>query len=169
MVTGESMMFERYPELALVWHPLGRYLYYAYYEYRQYGRRDREGWFEIDLSTLEKAPAQFSPYLDSTWSNEGRYQAYRTGNRAYPVGVYDTETGQERLYCVPETGARTYDGTFVWSPDSRYVALRAPLPADEADEGVGQHLMILDTETGAMVDLSTGTGEVVSWIQEVYP
>jgi WD40 repeat protein len=169
MVTGESMMFERYPELALVWHPLGRYLYYAYYEYRQYGRRDREGWFEIDLSTMEKAPAQFSPYLDSTWSNEGRYQAYRTGNRAYPVGVYDTETGQERLYCVPETGARTYDGTFVWSPYSRYLALRAPLPADEADEGVGQHLMILDTETGAMVDLSTGTGEVVSWIQEVYP
>jgi hypothetical protein len=68
-----------------------------------------------------------------------------------------------RTYCLPETGALFYEGSFVWSPDSRYIALQTTLPRDESEEGVGQHTLILDTETGVVADLTTTIGVLVTW------
>ncbi|HEX2909049.1 MAG TPA: hypothetical protein VHO69_19405 [Phototrophicaceae bacterium] len=100
------------------------------------------------------------------WSNDGRYRAYRTASRAQPVGVWDSQTGFTRTYCLPETGARLYDGPFTWSPDNLYVAVQAPLPKDEAKAGVGQHTLILNVETGDVVDLTTGVVNILIWAQE---
>ena len=86
--------------------------------------------------------------------------------RAQPISVFDSLTGQTRTYCLPETGARLYSGPFTWSPDNRYLALQAPLPRDEAQEGIGQHTMILNIETGEVVDLTTGIHQLIAWAEE---
>jgi WD40 repeat protein len=165
LATAESILFARYPSLNMVWHPLGDRLFFQYDNFH-----DSE-WYQLTMETLEfrRMPSRLYP---GTWSPNGRYSVFAnpeaSSQRAFPIIVWDTESGLQQRYCVPETGARLYTGGFMWSPDNRYVALLAPLPKDEAQEGVGQHLLILDIETGAMVDLTNGTGFPVSWIQESY-
>lgn len=100
------------------------------------------------------------------WSNDARYRAFSTGRRTQPLAVWDSQTGLTRTYCLPENGARSYDGPFVWSPDSRYLALLTFLPKDETVEGVGQHVLVVDIETGAVVDLTTGFTSIVNWSRE---
>lgn len=163
--TGDYNYFARlteYPErdLSIAWHPTGDRLFYYYPTEPD----ERVIWYQYTVTDDTYRLLDFLP--GGTWSTDGRYRAFRTNNRAQPVGVWDSTTGLFRTYCLPETGARLYNGDFTWSPDSRYIALRAPLPADEADEGVGQHVMIMDVETGEVVDLTTGFGPLVVWAQE---
>jgi len=158
--TEESQYFARTDDsgLTIRWLPLGdRFVYrynddkrrLPYYQYKATGEHDYLG-----------------QSIDGTMSNEGRYFAYSTDRRAQPIAVWDSQTGLTRTYCLPETGARFYEGQYMWSPDSRYIALRAFLPKDEDTEGVGQHLMILNIETGEVVDLSSGFGELVVWAKD---
>ncbi|NWF68293.1 MAG: WD40 repeat domain-containing protein [Chloroflexi bacterium] len=122
-----------------------------------------------DGSHLRVGETRYSGAL----SPNRRYRAFSTSygvesfRRSQPVSVWDNRTGRLRTYCLPETGARLYEeGVFVWSPDSRYLALQAFLPRDEAQEGVGQHTLILDTETGVVVDLTTGVGPLLTWTED---
>jgi hypothetical protein len=158
--TDDSIYFARTDDsgLSVRWLPLGdRFVYryhddkrrLPYYQYTSIGEHDYLG-----------------QSINGTMSNEGRYVAYSTDRRAQPMAVWDSETGLTRTYCLPETGARFYDGQFVWSPDSNYIALRTFLPKDEDDEDVGQHLMILNIETGEVLDLSTGFGQLVIWARD---
>ncbi len=102
-----------------------------------------------------------------TLSPNQRYRVFgRNLDRAQPIGVWDTLTGLQRSYCIPENGARLYEGSFAWSPDSRYIALQTTLPKDESQPGIGAHTLILDTETGVMVDLTTGVGAVLAWMED---
>ncbi len=101
-----------------------------------------------------------------TMSTEGRYFARSTDRRAQQIEIFDSQTGLTRTYCLPETGARLYQGGFEFSPDSKYVALLAPLPKDEDVEGIGQHVLILNIETGEVVDLTTGFTNVVVWAKD---
>lgn len=137
----------------------------------------RPNWYQLRLESvsLDSYEANQLPrYTDvelsasGIWSEDGRYRISRTENRAYPIAVWDSQSGLLRQYCIPETGTRLYEGLFLWSPDNRYVALRAPLPKDESDEGVGEHLLILDIETGAIVDVTTGVSSSMFWIAESY-
>ncbi len=105
-------------------------------------------------------------YPDGVWSNDGRYRIFSTRSRAQPIAIQDSLTGNTRTFCLPETGARLYSGSFTWSPDNRYVALEAPLPRDETQEGIGQHTMILNIETGEVVDLTTGIYHLIAWAEE---
>ncbi|NJL58119.1 hypothetical protein HC928_25645 [bacterium] len=163
--TGEDSYFARlteYPErdLNVFWHPSGDRLFYAYPQPPD----ERTVWYQYTVADGTHRLLDFLP--GGTWSTDGRYRAFSTGDHAQPVAVWDSATGLTRTYCLPETGARLYDGAFTWSPDSGYIALRAPLPADESIEGVGQHVMILNIETGEVVDLTTGAGPLVLWAQE---
>ena len=142
------------------WHPLGDRLYYYYPP----PPNTRPIWYQID--TGENSNRLLGEFVNGVWSNEGRYVAYRTDRRTQPIAVYDSQTGLTRTYCIPQTGARLYDGGFTWSPDSRYVALQAPLPEDENQPGVGQHTLILDIETGEIIDLTTGIGRLIVWMQD---
>src|SRR5690606_15892518 len=121
-----------------------------FYSYQR--RNNIPIWNQIRLDSVAMdhyEANQLPAYGDGTWSTDGRYRIGTSNDRAYPVQLWDSQTGLVRRYCIPETGARLYENGFLWSSDDRYVALRAPLPKDEADEDVGQHLLILDIETGA--------------------
>jgi hypothetical protein len=163
VMTGEQDYFARlsyYPSmnLSLAWHPLGDRLYYGYPEL---GGME---WYQYVVATGEHQ--RLLTQREGTWSNDGRYRLYATDNRAQPIGWWDSQTGLQRTYCLPETGARLYEGPFVWSPDNRYVALQTLLPEDEMVEGVGRHVLVLDTETGSVTDLTFGGGDLFLWIND---
>ncbi len=159
--TGAYLLFAQneYNEINLYWHPSGDRLFYRF--------PTRNGYTSAYQVTF---PENSNRYLnlvpDGVWSNDGRYLANSTRSRIQQISVWDSQTGLYRTYCLPETGARLYDGPFVWSPDSRYLALLTPLPKDEAREGVGQHTLILNIETGQVVDLTTGVTNILIWAQE---
>jgi len=164
-VTGETQYIARQadspdPALTTLWHPLGDRLFYGFVG----GNGVVSTWYQFTPSTDEHV--RLGSMSGGTWSNDGRYRVYSTDNRAYPVGVWDSDTGLVREYCLPETGARLYDGDYYWSPDSRYIALQTGLPADENVEGVGQHVLVLDLETGAVVDLTHGGGDLFLWAND---
>lgn len=138
------------------WHPLGDRLFYSY----RYGGSN----YQISSDTGDNR--KLGGYQGGKWSNEGRYTAFSTNRRTHPIGIWDSQTGLTRNYCLPETGARFYEGGFTWSPDSRYVALLAPLPKDETVEGVGQHVMVMDIETGEVVDVATGAVSLLVWSRD---
>ncbi len=163
IATGEQDYFARlsyYPSmtLSLAWHPLGDRLYYGYPE------RGGTEWYQYVVATGEHQ--RLATQQDGTWSNDGRYRIRATNNPAQPIAWWDSQTGLRRSYCLPETGARLYEGPFVWSPDNRYVALQTLLPEDETVEGVGRHVLVLDTETGSVTDLSFGGGDLFLWIND---
>jgi WD40 repeat protein len=140
------------------WDSFGRRLFYA-------SSQDPYRVNMLDITTNEQSRVSGNGLqaYGGTWSPEGRYIAYRTDRRAQPIAIWDSQTGLTRTYCIPETGARLYDGTFTWSPDSRYIALQAFLPRDETQLGVGQHVLILNVETGDMLDLTTGFNQLLVW------
>lgn len=162
---GEASYFARlteYPEqpLTLFWHPLGDRLYYHY----PTPSGQTPIWYLFDPASGEHL--RVGHVYGGTWSNDGRYRVFTTQRRAQPVGVWDSQSGLVRTYCLPETGARLYEGSFYWSPDSRYIALQTGLPKDETEEGVGQHILILDVESGSVTDLTSGAGALVGWLQD---
>ncbi len=120
----------------------------------------------LHLLTRRRPSRLLGNLTGGTWSNDGRYRAFSTNRRAQPVAVWDSQTGLARTYCIPQTGARLYEGKFTWSPDNHYLALQAPLPEDENEEGVGRHMLILNIETGEIVDLTSGVGDLMVWSQE---
>lgn len=160
IVTREYEYFARTGSdgLQLRWLPFGERLVYTYDWSSPY--------FPWYMYTEAEGHRLLGNNIRGAMSTEGRYFARATDRRAQPIAIWDSETGLERTYCLPETGARLYNGSFEFSPDSRYVALRAPLPKDEDVEGVGQHLLILNIETGEVVDLSTGFNNIVVWSRD---
>jgi hypothetical protein len=162
IATGQAQYFARlteYPEQSLTvqWHPLGTKLYYYY----PTPPRQPVIWYVYDTETNQHT--RLNQLFWGTWSPGGRYVAYATDSRAQPLGVWDSQTGLFRAYCIPETGARLYSGPILWSPDERYIALQAGLPKDESQPGVGRHTLILDIETGSVIDLSFGEGPLYLW------
>ncbi len=157
--TNEWELFARVTDgdLSVFWHPSGDRFYYRYPQ--PFDEAPRFYVYEV----ARDAFGEIGPLPGGTWSPDGRYRAYSTDSRVHPVGVYDSETGLTRNYCLPQTGARLYNGRFNFSPDGRYIALRAPLPEDELEEDVGQHVMVLDVETGTVTDLTTGFGQLLLW------
>jgi hypothetical protein len=166
--TGESTYFARtdgHFVFSARWDPLGRYLYFEYYDERRDGKYVHPRITYVYDSVTDEFRA-LGVYYGDFASDDRRYAAFTTQRRTYPIGVWDRQTGLVRHYCLPETGARLYSGRFLWSPDRRYLALLAPLPKDETAPGIGQHVMILDIETGAVVDITTGANRLVSWLRE---
>lgn len=162
--TNEYTYFARTaddPPVESFWHPLGDRLFYSYPPRNFLSGRT---WYQIDAET--ESNQLLGSLMNGSWSNEGRYAAFRTGRRTHPIGIWDSQTGLTRNYCLPETGARLYEGGFTWSPDSKYVALLGPLPKDETAEGVGQHVMVMDIETGAVVDVTTGANSLLIWSRD---
>lgn len=160
--TGEAEYFARmadYParELRVAWHPLGDRLFYTFSEF------DND-WYLYTPATGEHQ--WFGRRYGGVWSNDGRYRVFATDSRAQPIGIWDSHTGLLRTYCLPETGARLYEGNFYWSPDSRYVALQTTLPADEGNDAIGQRVLVLDVETGSVTSVSYGGGTLFMWAED---
>jgi WD40 repeat protein len=156
--TYQMFAQSNYNTINVYWHPWGDRLFY------NFPGEDRPPTYQVTFPDISHKFLGYAP--SGSWSNDGRYIAYYTNSLSQPIGVWDSQTGQIRTYCLPETGARGYGGSFIWSPDNRYIALQAPLPKDESKEGVGQHTLILSVTTGEVVDLTTGLVQIIAWSQE---
>ncbi|MBA3868548.1 MAG: WD40 repeat domain-containing protein [Anaerolineae bacterium] len=162
--TKDASYFARladYPEqqLTAFWHPLGDRLFYHY----PVPTGVKPVWYQYQPATNEHR--LLGDLIGGVWSTDGRYTAYSTNQRSQHIGVWDSQTGLNRTYCIPELVGRVYNGQFHWSPDSRYLALQAQLAKDENIAGVGQHTLVLDIATGAVVDVMTGAGDIVVWMR----
>lgn len=163
--SGEASYFARlaeYPEqrLTAFWHPLGDRLFYHY----PVPAGIEPVWYQYNPATDQHL--RLGNLVSGVWSPDGRYTAYSTNRRTQHIGIWDSQSGLNRTYCLPELTGRAYNGAFKWSPDSRYLALQAFLAKDENVEGIGQHTLVLDIATGAVVDVMTGAGDIVVWMQE---
>jgi len=163
--TKDAAYFARladYPEqqLTAFWDPLGKRLFYHY----PVPAGVQPTWYQYDTATNQHR--LLGNLVQGVWSSEGRYTAYTTNQRTQQIGVWDSQSGLKRTYCIPELDGRVYNGQFKWSPDSRYLALQAQLAKDEKVQGVGQHTLVLDIATGAVVDVMTGAGDIVVWMKE---
>ncbi len=154
-----------YPEqqLTAFWHPLGDRLFYHY----PVPTGVKPVWYQYQPATGQHR--FLGDLIQGMWSPDGRYTVYSTNQRTQHIGVWDSQTGLNRTYCIPELTGRVYNGQFKWSPDSRYLALQAYLAKDEKVQGVGQHTLVLDITTGAVVDLMTSAGDIVIWMKEPGP
>ncbi len=163
--TKDAAYFARladYPEeqLTAFWDPLGNRLFYHY----PVPSGTQPVWYQYDAATNKHR--LLGDLVQGTWSTDGRYTAYSTNQRTQQIGVWDSQSGLKRTYCIPELDGRVYNGRFFWSPDNRYLALQAQLAKDENVQGVGQHTLVLDITTGAIVDVMTGAGDIVVWMKE---
>jgi len=160
--TDQYQLFaqSRTSAINVYWHPWGDRLFYNFTD----DNNSMRATYQISFPSMTNQFLGYAP--GGEWSNDGRYVAFNTGSASQPIAVWDSETGQIRSYCLPETGARGYGGSFIWSPDNQYIALQAPLPKDESKPGVGQHTLILNIANGEVVDLTTGIVEIITWAQE---
>src|SRR5262249_48143008 len=123
-LTGKADYFARVDngQLDAIWHPLGHYLYYRFPD-----QPDR--WYIFDVQTRQHSVLGDSlPSLNGTWSHDGRYtigwydssqkevdQHLAAGQLIPKINIWDSQTGENRRYCIPETGLTAYDGVpFVW-------------------------------------------------------
>ncbi len=160
--TDQYQMFAQSKSSAInvYWHPWGDRLFYNFPQ----DNNPMRATYQVSFPSMTNQFLGYAP--TGNWSNDGRYIAYNTTSRSQPIGVWDSETGQTKTYCLPETGARGYSGSYVWSPDNHYVALQVSLPKDESKSGVGQHTLILNVANGEVVDLTTGVVQIITWAQE---
>lgn len=152
VLTGEYAVFAQHPDgyLDHGWGPYGDRLYFSFYEN---DRQDRyeivfpESHLEPLLASRERAEpsGQFSP--------DGRSIALWINGR---FNVVDTQTGSITTYCVPGS----HEG-LLWSPDSRYIAFELRFSANDEER-----LIVLDTVTGYLVEVTQGIYSLVTWAQE---
>jgi WD40 repeat protein len=120
-------------------------------------------WYVFNPATGEHAYLGIFP--NGAWSQDGRYIVYglpQPDKDSSKLAVWDSQSGQTRQYCLPETGGGGYGGPILWSPDSRYLALLAQLPRDQQE--IGPHLLILDLTTGTTTDLGIDFKQPIFWI-----
>lgn len=110
------------------------------------------------------------------WSRDARYrygpyyaadqqERLDAGLPVPTLRLQDVETGQVRLYCPPE---RIWDiDEAAWSPDGRYVALRALQTGDQS-EATRQFstVYILDLDTGEIIDMQADMNAILVWTME---
>lgn len=159
--TGEERLFaeSKHNRINFSWHPLGGRLYYGIYD----EMAKDTFWYELNTvtGTHIELGSDVSPH--GKWSPDGSLLALYADYGDYPIATWDYRTGTANFYCIPEDGNRGYGGGFWWSPDSKYLAIRMALPADENIDGVGQHLLIIKLDTGEVVDLTTGVLDPYVW------
>lgn len=178
------------------WHPLGKALYY------QYPSDPR--WYRFDASTGQHEIMGRLP--DGQWSRDGRYRVQWTSlnsdeyrqhiemHTLMPkISVWDSETGLTRRFCIPQSGVNSDgSGSFLWSPDNRYLSFRmmlppsgdtwpelytptpqdptptpmptkTPIPLETQYQYQNARTIILDTQTGSVTMLTDQIGEPIVW------
>ncbi|MDX1993875.1 MAG: WD40 repeat domain-containing protein [bacterium] len=192
--TGEAAYFARLTgpsagDFHFEWHPLGDTLYYRYpgsplwnifdaetrehrvlgdYPQGQWSRdgRYRVTWFELPLDE------QIARLVDDPRTPTPTPRPDLVPAELFPViSIWDRETGGTRRYCLPDSNNTPRQSEFFWSPDNRYLAFITPITSDQIIdvEGVAQpHLLVLDTQTGAITDLGFDVAQIETWMQDFY-
>ena len=187
-VDGSGMNFQ--------WHPLGKSLYYQY--------PNDARWFRFHTATGQHEIMGDLP--DGQWSRDGRYRIrwtqldsdeYRQrieNHRLLPkISIWDSETGLTRRYCIPQSGINNdTSGSFLWSPDNRYITFHmtlppegdiwpelytptpqdptptpmptnTPIPLETQYQYRNARTLILDTQTGSITVLTDQIGDALVW------
>jgi hypothetical protein len=161
-VNGTARLFAQDPArgVDIQWSPYGDRLYFTFYDTR--GNDDP---FEVvfpdgvaQASRLRGDGGEYSP--------DGRYRANFVFSAFRPprLTVNDVVVGTERRYCLPQISGdqSSPEGMIVrWSPDSRYLAVQAVMAQDDEE-----HLLIVDRESGEVVDLSAGVYQLITWAED---
>jgi hypothetical protein len=169
--TGTADYFARVDDggfLEWEWHPLGTALYYRY--------PNSADWYIFDTQTRQHRLLGELP--GGQWSRDGRYRVRWASlpleeieTRLFEdrpltkLTVWDSQTGQTRRYCIPQTGTGGIETVLYWSPNSRYLAFLLTLPADQNREVARPRTLILDTETGSVTQLSFNIGQILVWLE----
>jgi hypothetical protein len=172
LATGEYEFFLRdtnFPES--FWTPSGSQLFY-----RPPLLNADDPWYVYDVAT--KTHREFGGLPGGEWSPDGRYMVewYDPGNEEInrlreaelplpKLSISDFQTGLTRLYYVPQTGYTPLDGRWLWSPDVRYLTFRYTFPDAPNAEVSQPHLLVLDTQTGEVVDLGFDFEFPVAWVE----
>lgn len=78
--------------------------------------------------------------------------------------IWDSQTGMTHLYCLPDEWRDV--GDFAWSPDSRYLAVRARQPGDQSENTREYYtIYLLDTTSGQIVDLGADMTNLTVWTE----
>ncbi|MBN2305224.1 MAG: WD40 repeat domain-containing protein [Anaerolineae bacterium] len=175
--TGQTDYFARLAGdfdnfLQVTWNPRGHEFYYRYPDAPGDG-----GWYVYDTGTRQHRFLGEMP--GGIWSRDGRYRTewFTLSGEAYQeridaglplpkLRVWDRETGLVRHYCIPGAGDWVYDGApLLWSPDSRYLAFQIPLPEDGEYETVRPRALLLDIQTGSVIELPVDVAGIAGWVE----
>ncbi|MCA9882500.1 MAG: hypothetical protein KC708_06000 [Anaerolineae bacterium] len=176
------------------WHPTGDVLYYR--------PPDQDDWFVFDTTSQthsvwgEIYNGERSPdgTLRMVWYNipdaNERQQRLLNQELLPKLQLWNSQTGELRRYCLPETGQRTFGGVpLLWSPDNRYVAFRVqlppegdvfpvptvkytpvptatPIPPEQVYQYQTMRTLVLDTQTGSVTILSREAEMAFVWVAE---
>lgn len=150
------------------WNPSGDYFYY--------NDTSNDTWYVYDVANDEHRVLGDLPY--GFWSRTGRYRARwftpstdelaqrRENDLPIPkLTMWDSETGEIRQYCVPNTGERLIEAEIVWSYDDRYLAFRINMDGDTVDDFPRERALILDIETGQLIELDRDIARLIIWTE----
>jgi len=151
--------------LSYEWQPDGTTFYY--------GLSDQGINYAYEMQTQTAAPAEFHTGL---WSPDGQktVETYiPTAREVYDYGnnqrelprliVWDSQAKQRVRYCLPGTDQNQGVSLITWSPDSRYLLVQAALIVPSTYEVNRPTLLILDAETGRVIDLGSDIQSVTAW------
>lgn len=153
------------------WHPLGDVLYYSYPDEQQ-----TYAFFpETETMTV------YGDVPDGRWSRDAISKVYgisvslaeredliEAGELVPNIEIWDSTTGLRRQYCVPDFERDDITASMVWSPDNRYLAFRATLPADRNFSSNPVYTFLLDTQTGSVTTVSDIARDILIWVEEAY-
>lgn len=157
ITTGESMSYE--------WQPNGERFYYQV--------SSRNTYYVYDFVTGRNGP---TAYYTGMWSPDANKTVqtyvptarelydYERENRQLPrLTVWNRENNTMTRYCLPDTDINQGANILMWSPDSRYLLVQAALKLPETYEVSRPQMLILDTETGRVIDLGADIERVTIW------
>ncbi|HVU11827.1 MAG TPA: hypothetical protein VHD90_11135, partial [Phototrophicaceae bacterium] len=146
--TNEYVLFAQDPNnsVSFSWSPFGDHLYFSF------PHQPVDDRYEIVFPSMTAERARTDESGD--WSPDGGWIARWTGQQLQAV---NTATGDQRVFCVPVGQFKK----LVWSPDSRYIALQMKLTSDDK-----QHLLVVDINSGNIVNLTTDIYMLITWGQE---
>jgi hypothetical protein len=172
--TGASTFFGRAANpLDAFWTVTGDRLFYRYPS--SDASDEPEPWYVYDVAT--NTHKWFGTLPDGDLSPDGRYivswyqpedgevDKLREAKQPLPkINIYDLQTGLTRRYFIPQTGYDRLSGGRLWSPDVRYLVMQAQLTSESELEDAPVHVLVLDTQTGQVVDLGYDVAFPVAWV-----
>ncbi len=152
--TDEIIQFAQHSEYtaSFRWVGYGARLYYRFNT-----PNPQEPEYEVLIPTGDTRSARVETVGAISPDGTRTARIFSTTSREQLI-IQEIETGISFVYCLPNVHG---SHSPLWSPDGRYVTWIGELVGDEEE-----HLFVLDTQTGSVVDLVRGIYSLITWGQE---